>query len=136
MRRTLFDRAVYDRYVGMMNSGDPHIIDFYADDIEFVMGIRGKAAVADFYARHRPFVSETLDVLFFCSDAAGAAAEVHSTLRCIRDCNDTSVLGRPLKAGEVQRTHGFLLYALNAKGLIAQVKRPPPEILQPWRIER
>ena len=130
-----FDRAAYDRYVALMNAGDPRVVDFYADDIKFVMGIRGKDAVRDFYARHSPFVRESLEVLFFCSDAAGAAAEVHSTLRCLKDCEDTGLFGRALKAGEVMRTHGFLFYVLNPQGLIAEVKGPPPEILQPWRIE-
>ncbi|WP_237714116.1 hypothetical protein [Novosphingobium sp. Rr 2-17] len=118
-----------------MNASDPKVVDFYADDIKFVMNIRGKAEVSNFYARQRPYVRETLDVLFFCSDATGAAAEVHSKLRCIKDCDDTTIFGRPLKAGEVQRTHGFLLYVLNDRGLIAEIKAPPPEILQPWRIE-
>lgn len=134
-RHGRFNRAAYDRYVGFMNAGDPRVIDFYADDIKFVMQIRGRAAVRDFYARQRPFVTESLEVLFFCSDATGAAAEVRSQLRCIRDCDDTTIFGRKLKAGEVQRTHGYLVYVLNADGLIAEIKGPPPEILQPWRIE-
>ncbi|WP_408590998.1 hypothetical protein [Novosphingobium sp.] len=131
--RARFDRAAYDRYVQLMNASDPRVVDFYADDIKFVMNITGKAAVAQFYARHRPFVTESLEVLFFCSDSTGAAAEVHSTLRCIRDCNDTSVFGRPLRAGETMRTHGFLIYLLNDAGLIREIKGPPPEVLQDWR---
>lgn len=130
-----FDRAAYDRYVGLMNAGDPRVVDYYADDIRFVMQIRGKAAVRAFYARQRPFVRETLTVLFFCADNGGAAAEVHSRLRCIRDCDDTAIFGRALKAGEVQSSHGYLMYRLNAAGLIAEIMGPPPEILQPWRIE-
>ena len=99
------------------------------------MQIRGKAAVLDFYARQRPYVRERLQVLFFCSDATGAAAEVRSELRCIKDCDDTTIFGRALKAGEVQRTHGYLLYVLNAQGRIAEIKAPHPEIEQPWRLE-
>ena len=118
-----------------MNAGDLRFVDYYADDIKFVMQIRGKASVLDFYARQRPYVRESLEVLFFCSDATGAAAEVHSELRCIRDCPDATVFGRALKVGEVQRTHGYLLYVLNAQGKIAEIKAPPPEILQPWRID-
>ena len=135
-RRFALDRVAYDRYVRLMNAGDPRVADYYADDIKFVMQIRGKAAVLDFYARQRPYVKESLTVLFFCSDARGAAAEVRSELRCIRDCDDTTVFGRALKAGEVQRTHGYLFYVLNAQGLIIEIKGPPPEIVQPWRIER
>jgi hypothetical protein len=45
------------------------------------------------------------------------------------------VFGRVLKAGEVMRTHGFLLYVLNPQGLIAEVKGPAPEVLQPWHLE-
>ena len=134
-RRVPLDRAAYDRYVRLMNSGDPRVVEYYADDIKFVMQIRGKADVLKFYARQRPYVKESLEVLFFCSDATGAAAEVRSELRCIKDCDDTTVFGRALKAGEVQRTHGYLLYVLNAAGLIAEIKGPPPEITQPWRIE-
>jgi hypothetical protein len=118
-----------------MNAGDLRFADYYADDIRFVMDIRGKADVLTFYARQRPFVKETLDISFFCSDAAGAAAEVHSELRCIRDCDDTTIFGRALKAGEVQRVRGCLLYVLNARGRITQIKGPPPEILQAWRLE-
>ena len=129
------DRAAYDRYVRLMNAGDPRFADYYADDIKFVMQIRGKAAVLDFYARQRPYVKESLTVLFFCSDARGAAAEVRSELRCIRDCDDTTVFGRALKAGEVQRTQGYLLYVLNEQGLITEIKGPPPDLLQPWRME-
>ena len=134
-RRIRFDRAAYDRYVSLMNAGDLRFVDYYADDIRFVMDIRGKAGVLDFYTRQRPYVKETLDVLFFCSDATGAAAEVRSDLRCIRDCDDTSIFGRALKAGEVQRSRGCLLYVLNARGMITEIKGPPPEILQPWRVE-
>ena len=133
--REPFDRAAYDRYIRLMNSSSPQVVDYYADDVWFVLNIRGKAAVRDFYARHRPFVRESIEVLFFCSDAGGAAAEVHSTMRCIKDCDDTSIFGRPLKAGEVLRTHGFLFYVLNTRGLIVQIKGPPPEILQAWRME-
>jgi hypothetical protein len=118
-----------------MNAGDLGFADYYADDIKFVMNIRGKAAVLAFYERQRPYVTENLDVLFFCSDATGAAAEVHSELRCIRDCDDTTIFGHPLKAGEVQRIRGCLLYVLNARGLISEIKGPLPEILQAWRTE-
>lgn len=130
-----FDRAAYDRYVHYMNAGDPRVIDVYAEDIKFVMNMRGKAEVANFYARQRPYVKESLEVLFFCSDATGAAAEVRSEIRCLKDCDDTAIFGRALKAGEVMRTHGALLYVLNAQGLITEIKGPPPEILQPWRME-
>ena len=133
--RLPFDRAAYDRYARLMSAGDPRFVDYYADDIKFVMQIRGKANVLDFYARHRPYVTESLDILFFCSDETGAAAEVRSALRCIRDCNDPAIFGRALKAGEVQRTHGYLLYDLDAQGKIAEIKGPPPDILQSWRIE-
>lgn len=134
-RRGPLDRAAYDRYVHLMNAGDPRFVDYYAEDIRFVMQIRGKANVLNFYARQRPFVTESLEVIFFCSDATGAAAEVRSELRCIRDCDDTTVFGRALKAGEVQRTHGYLLYVLNSQGMITEIKGPPPEIVHPWRIE-
>jgi hypothetical protein len=133
--RVPFDRAAYDRYIRLMNAGDPRFVDYYADDIKFVMQIRGKAGVLDFYARQRPYVKETLEVLFFCSDTTGAAAEVHSELRCIRDCDNATIFGRVLKAGEVQRIRGCLLYILNAQGVISEIKGPPPQILQPWRIE-
>lgn len=129
-----FDRAAYDRYIALMNAGDLRFVDYYADDIRFVMNIRGRAAVLDFYARQRPYVKERLDVSFFCSDRTGAAAEVRSEVRCIRDCADTTIFGRPLKAGEVQTIRGCLLYVLDAQGLIAAIKGPPPEILQPWRL--
>jgi hypothetical protein len=134
-RRTLFNRVAYDRYVRLMNSSDPRVIDYYAADIKFVMGIRGRDEVAKFHAHQRPYVRETLEVQFFCSDLNGAAAEVRSTLRCIKDCEDSSVFGRALKAGEVQRTHGFLFYKLNDNGLITEILGPPPEVLQPWRLE-
>jgi hypothetical protein len=134
-RRIPFDRAAYDRYIGLMNAGDTRFIDYYADDIKFVMNIRGRASVLDFYTRQRPYVTESLKVLFFCSDATGAAAEVLSELRCIKDCDDATIFGRALKAGEIQRTHGYLLYVLNAQGQVAEIKAPPPEIVQPWRME-
>lgn len=134
-RRVSFDRVAYDLYVRLMNASDPRVVDYYADDVRFVMDIRGKAEVAKFYDRQRPFVTELLEVLFFCSDTKGAAAEVRSELRCIKNCDDTTIFGRALKAGEVQRTHGYLLYTLNSKGKIAEIKGPPPEILQPWRLE-
>ena len=129
------DRAAYDRYVRLMNAGDPGFADYYADDIKFVMDIRGKAQVLEFFSRQSPYVRESLEVLFFCSDAEGAAAEVRSELRCIQDCDDATIFGRALKAGEIQRTHGYLLYVLSPLGLIAEIKGPPPAILQPWQIE-
>lgn len=130
-----FDRGAYDRYISLMNAGDLRFAEYYADDIKFIMNIRGRASVLDFYARQRSYVTETLKVLFFCSDAEGAAAEVLSELRCIMDCEDTAIFGGPLKAGQVQRTRGCLLYVLDAQGIITEIKGPPPEVLQPWRIE-
>lgn len=134
-RGVRFDRIAYERYIALMNAGDPRFADYYDDDIRFIMDIRGKAAVLAFYARQRPFVRETIDILFFCSDATGAAAEVRSELRCLRDCDDTTIFGRALKAGEVQRVRGCLLYVLNARGQIAEIKGPLPETLNAWRRE-
>ncbi len=134
-RRVPLDRAGYDHYVALFNAGDPRFTDYYVDDIKFVMDIRGKAGVLNFYASQRPYVKESLEVLFFCSDATGAAAEVRGEFRCIKDCDDATIFRRALKAGEVQRTHGYLFYVLNAQGKIAEIKGPPPEIVQPWRIE-
>jgi len=130
-----FDRAAYDRYVRLMNAGDPAFAEYYADDIKFEMNIRGKRGVLDFYSRQWQFMKETLEVVFFCSDVAGAAAEVRSELRCIQDYDDTTTFGRALKAGEVQRVRGYVLYVLNAHGLISEVRGPPPEVLQPWHVE-
>ena len=128
-----FDRAAYNRYIGLMNAGDLRFLDNYADDVRFVMNMRGKTAVRDFYASQRPFVHEVLEVVFFCSDLHGAAAQVVSKIRCIADCADTAIFGRALKAGDVQTVKGCLLYVLNAQGRIAQIMGPPPEILQPWK---
>jgi len=130
-----FNRAAYERYVGLMNAGDPRFVEFYAEDIRFEMNIRGRSKVLDFYRQQWPYVKERLEVSFFCSDANGAAAQVRSELRCIRDNNDTTTFGRALKAGEVQRVRGCVLYTLNAQGLITEIKGPPPEVLQPWRLE-
>lgn len=132
-RRRRFDRAGYERYIALMNAGDPRFVDYYADDVRFIMNIRGRAGVRDFYARQRPYVREHIDIAFFCSDRTGAAAEVVSEIRCIKDCDDARVFGRAIKAGEVQRIRGCLLYVLDAYGLVAEIKGPPPEILQPWR---
>lgn len=133
--RQAFDRQAYDRYVALMNGRDIRFADFYADDIRFEMGITGKAAVLDFYHSQWLHVVETLEVDFFCSDAQGAAAEVRSELRCIRDFDDASIFGRALKAGEVQRVRGYVFYMLNADGLITRIKGPAPEVLQPWHFE-
>ena len=132
LRRMRFDRAAYDSYIQRMNAGDLRFLDHYADDVQFVMGIRGKRAVREFYIRQQPFVRERLEVVFFCSDAHGAAAQVISEIRCIADCADTAIFGRALKSGEVQQVKGCLLYVLDEQGLIAKVMGPPPEILQPW----
>jgi hypothetical protein len=130
-----FNRAAYERYVGLMNAEDPRFLDYYADDIKFEMNIRGRSKVLDFYRHQWPYVKETLEISFFCSDATGAAAQVSSVLRCIKDNSDTRIFGRALKAGEVQRVRGCVFYTLNAQGLIAEIKGPPPEVLQPWRLE-
>jgi ketosteroid isomerase-like protein len=135
VRHAPFDRAAYDRYIESMNRGDLRFADYYADDIAFVMDIRGKAAVLAFYDRQRPYIRETLKVLFFCADDKGAAAQVHSEVRCIRDCDDITLFGRALKAGERQTIRGCLLYSLDAQGKIIAISGPPPEILTPWRLE-
>jgi len=131
-RAARFDRAAYDRYIQLMNKGDLNFIDYYSDDVSFVMNIRGKKAVWDFYIRQQPYVMETLEVLFFCSDRGGAAAQILSKIQCVRNCDDPSIFGRNLVAGEVQLVRGCLLYGLNSQGKIAEIKGPPPEILQPW----
>jgi hypothetical protein len=135
-RRTPFDRTAYNRYVTLMNAQDTRFVEYYADNIRFVMGIRGKAEVLKFYRSQWLNVTESLKVEFFCSDASGAAAEVRSELRCIHDFNDTTIFGRALKAGEVQRVRGYVFYVLNDRGLITEIKGPPPEIIQPWHIEQ
>ncbi|MEC3951111.1 nuclear transport factor 2 family protein [Sphingobium sp. HWE2-09] len=132
---TPFDRTAYDRYIQLMNKGDLQFADYYADDIQFVMNIRGKAGVLAFYARQRPYIRETLKILFFCSDRKGAAAQVHSEVHCIRDCDDTTLFGRALKVGEHQTIRGCLLYSLNDQGKIIEINGPPPEILTPWRMD-
>lgn len=134
-RGALFDRAAYDRYVALMNARDTRFLEYYTDDIKFEMGIRGKAEVLNFYTSQWLHVTETLEVVFFCSDTAGAAAEVRSELRCIRDFDDSTIFGRALKAGEVQRVRGYVFYMLNDQGLITEIKGPPPEVLQPWHFE-
>ncbi|EIZ79803.1 hypothetical protein WSK_1584 [Novosphingobium sp. Rr 2-17] len=131
-RRTPLDRAAYDRYVTLFNAEDPRFTDLYADDVQFLMGIKGKSGVLAFYGRQRPYVKETLEVEFFCSDAGGAAAEVRGTMRCYNDCSDPSIFGQPVKAGQVQVMHGYLLYLLDARGKIAVIKGSRPEVLQPW----
>lgn len=131
-RRTPFDRAAYDRYVALFNAEDPKFTDFYSDDVQFVMGIKGKAGVLAFYERQQSYAKETLEVEFFCSDAGGAAAEVRGTMRCYKDCTDLTVFGQPVKAGQVQVMHGYLLYVLDAHGKIALIKGPRPDIVQPW----
>lgn len=128
------DRAAYERYLALMNAGDPGFLDYYADDVRFVMNIRGRSNVAKFYAAQRPYVKETLELLFFCSDTTGAAAQVSSELRCIANCDTTAIFGRALKAGEVQRIRGCLLYGLDGQGRIAEIKGPPPEVLEPWHM--
>lgn len=130
----LLDRAAYDRYIRLMNAADLKFVDYYADDIKFVMNIQGKANVLNFYAAQRPYVKEDIEVLFFCSDTAGAAAVVHSELRCIQDCDNASIFGRMLKAGEVQQVRGYLFYKLNDHGKIVEITGPPPEILRPWHM--
>jgi hypothetical protein len=130
-----FNRASYERYVGLMNAEDPRFVEYYAEDIQFEMNIRGRSNVLDFYRRQWPSIKETLEISFFCSDATGAAAQVRSELRCNKDNKDTTIFGRALKAGEVQRVRGYVFYTLNAQGLITEIKGPPPEVLQPWRFE-
>jgi hypothetical protein len=134
-RNVLFDRAAYDRYVALMNTHDTRFAEYYSDDIKFEMGIVGKAQVIGFYRSQWLHVTETLEVVFFCSDATGAAAEVRSELRCIRNFDDTTIFGRVLKAGEVQRVRGYVFYMLNDQGLISEIKGPPPEVTQPWQFE-
>jgi hypothetical protein len=131
--RVPFDRAAYGRYVALMNARDTRFTDYYADDIKFEMNISGKAGVVKFYADQWAFMRETLAIVSFCSDTTGAAAEVRSELRCIKDYDGTAIFGRVLKAGEVQIVRGYVFYSLNAQGLITQIKGPPPEVLQPWQ---
>jgi hypothetical protein len=130
-----FNRSAYERYVGLMNAEDPRFVDCYAEDVQFVMNIRGRAQVLAFYRRQWPFFKETLEVVSFCSDATGAAAQVRSEMRCIRDYNDAATFGRVLKAGEVQLVNGCVFYTLNPQGLITEIKGPPPEVVRPWRLE-
>jgi hypothetical protein len=131
--RASFNRVAYERYVSLMNACDIRFAAYYADDIKFEMNITDKAGVLNFYADQWAFMKETLEIVSFCSDATGAAAEVRSELRCIKDYDGTAIFGRALKAGEVQIVRGYIFYTLNAQGLITQIKGPPPEVLQPWR---
>jgi hypothetical protein len=131
-----FDHATYKRYVELFNAADPGFTDYFSDKINFLNFLHGKAQVLAFYDKRQPYVKETIEVLFFCSDAGGAAAEVHGEFRCIQDCDDLKIFGRRMTAGEVQRAHGYLFYVLDDKGKIAAIKGPPPEVVQPWKIEK
>lgn len=135
VKRLPLDRAAFDRYFALFNAGDQHFVDYYADDVDFLGFLKGKPAVLEFYAAQRPYIKESIELLFFCSDTNGAAIEVRGMFRCIKETPDATLAGRVLKVGEVQRTHGYILYVLNDQGKIVQMKGPPPEIVQPWKLE-
>jgi hypothetical protein len=99
------------------------------------MDIRGRANVPDFYRKQWACINEALEISFYCADAAGAAAEVLSKLRCVKDNNETPVFGRAQKAGEVQRVRGCGLHALNARGPSTETRGAQLEVVQPWRLE-
>lgn len=126
------DRARYEKYVALFNAADPAFMDFYVEDIDFLGFAKGRSGVLAFYAKQRPYVKETLELVSFCSDAGAAAVEVLGEFRCIADCDDPAVFGRPLKKGMVQRTHGYMFYELTAAGLIKKIKGPPPEGMGQW----
>ena len=128
-----FNRATYDHYVGLFNAADPGFTHYFADNINFVNFLHGKAEVLAFYGARRPYVKETLEVLFFCSDAEGAAAEVRGEFRCIQDCDDPKIFGRSLKASEVQRAHGYLFYVLDEKVRLPRSKDRRQKLCSPGR---
>lgn len=112
----IINREDYRRYLDLFTSLDRRVFDYFSDDMVFRIGGRGELqgpqAIFDSYRRRLLNVRETAEILFFCSDSTGLAAELRTEYRCIRDEPDASLFGRPLKQGEVKRSLGVALYTI------------------------
>lgn len=135
-----FDRARFQKYIDLYCAFDPAFMDFYAEDVVMNLGpfqARGRQAIYDAYKPTRYNMKETIDVIFFTSDAGGMAAQVNGGFFCTGDIdNKDKRWDRPLKKGEVRRVRGVLLYTLDKNGKIKTIDGPPPEIIQDWHFEK
>lgn len=136
-RDTAISREQYQRYLKLFASLDPAVVEFFSADVVFRIGERQELKtpqkILEVYRRRLLNVSESPELLFFCSDADGCAAELRTEYRCFRDENDPTIFGRPLKQGEVRRSLGIALYTMK-NGKITSM-HGAPRTISDWRFE-
>ena len=134
-----FDRARFQKYIDLYCAFDPAFMEFYAEDVVMKLGplqAKGRQAIYDLFKPRRDNIKETIDVIFFVSDANSMAAQVNGGFFCTGDIDNKDKLWpRPLKKGEVRRVRGVLLYTLDKNGKIKTIAGPPPEVVQEWHYE-
>lgn len=130
-------RERFRRYLDLFVSLDPAVVEFFSDDVVFRIGdrqeIKTPQNILEVYRRRLRNVRESSEILFFCSDSTGLAAELRTEYRCFRDEDDPSIFGRPLKKGEVRRSLGIALYTVE-NGKITSM-HGAPQTISDWHME-
>jgi hypothetical protein len=135
-RGKIITRAQYDQYIALYNAGDPAFAQFYRDDavMETVPPLQGAAAIVQFTKELRTYLTEHITIEFFVSDEHGAASQMLGEFRCIRDMPLTAfggLFGKAVKAGQVFRQRGIILYGVK-DGKFQFIRASPPIIVQDW----
>ena len=132
------DRRSFERYAKLFCDHDPAFMQYYTADVVLDIGSRGQIktpqAIYDYYGKMRENFVETMDVLFFCSDAGGVAVELSGSYRCIKDAANSAIFNRSLHEGEVRRHRGIVLYTLEG-GKFKLIRGPKAEVTSDWRME-
>ncbi len=129
-------RKEFDEYVALYNAADPTFIKFYHDDVvmETVPPLTSAAAIRDFRRELAAYVVEHVTVEYYVSDETGSAAQFLGEFRCVRDMPITALsglFGKAVKAGQVLRQRGAILYGVK-NGRFKWIRASPPIILQDW----
>lgn len=132
------DRAAFERYAKVFCAYDRAFLDFYADDVTLEIGPRklvGKEAVWGHFGKlHANFV-ETMEVIWFASDARGVAVEMNGSYRCTKSVENSEIFGRSVQEGEVRRIRGIVLYTLDARGKFNYIHGGKPAVISDWTME-
>jgi hypothetical protein len=127
----LFDRARFERYIGLFDESDPAVMDFWAEDVVMHLGphvLETPRGLYEHFKNLHQFMAERNQLLFFVSDERRMAVKLRGEMTAVRDFEMDSMRA---KQGMVQRIEGVVLYELDG-GRIKSIDCQPVTELNHW----
>ena len=131
-----FPKAEFEDYLQRFNNNDMSFVEFYHPDVVMELAntqLEGTEDIRDFYANTKRYLKETVDVVNYVSDDGGIAVETRAEFKIIKDWPN-SFFGRDMKAGEVMRRSGIILYQLQ-NNKFKHIKAARFKLFNDWRME-